>query len=92
MAHAGRRLNTVTLFVVADRETLEAQPNRFSKESPSLHRTRHRGQEDSPSWYFPGVPLGLDVFPGISGAGRVWSQEKYREHQGTTGGPVTVAA
>ena len=24
-------------------------------------------QEDGPFWYFRGVPLGLDVFPGMSG-------------------------
>ena len=27
-------------------------------------------QEDGPFWYFRGVPLGLDMVPGISGAGR----------------------
>ena len=26
-------------------------------------------QEDAPLWYFLGLPLGLDVFPGMSGAG-----------------------
>jgi hypothetical protein len=29
----------------------------------------HRGKEDGPSCYFPGLPLGLDMVPGISGAG-----------------------
>jgi hypothetical protein len=27
-------------------------------------------QEDAQSWYFRGVPLGLETLPGISGAGR----------------------
>ena len=27
-------------------------------------------QEDAPLWYFLGLPLGLDVFPGMLGAGR----------------------
>jgi hypothetical protein len=37
---------------------------------PSLRGTSQRGQEDGVSWYFLGLPLGLDLFPGMSGAGR----------------------
>src|ERR1035441_2518900 len=52
-------------------------PRRVSTERPCqkgfpvTHPSPERvpAQEDGPSWYFLGLPLGLDVFPGISGAG-----------------------
>src|ERR1039457_4243374 len=38
-------------------------------ESPFC-RSASPAQEDGPFWHFQGAPLGLDVFRGISGAGR----------------------
>jgi hypothetical protein len=47
-------------------------------------------QEDGPFWYFRGVPLVLDVFPGISGGWkRSGGEEKYRSTRGH-GGRVTL--
>ena len=37
---------------------------------PTLPKNGQRGQEDGSFWYFPGLPLGLDMVPGISGAGK----------------------
>src|SRR5450759_1570883 len=38
----------------------------------------HRGQEDTQFWYFRGAPLALDVFPGMSGAGRGLEERETR--------------
>src|ERR1019366_8329559 len=46
--------------------TLDGQD---SQSIPTLPGTSIRGQEDTLSWYFRGVPLGLDMIPGISRAG-----------------------
>jgi hypothetical protein len=56
------------------------------QEIPILPGTRHRRQEDSPSWYFRGVPLGRDLFPGTSGPEEARSEEK------SIGGPGATAA
>ena len=62
-----------------------------SKESPSSPAAV-AGQGNTPFWYFRGAFLGLDVFPGMSGAGR--GLEVKRNTGSTRGhdGPVTVAA
>src|ERR1039458_441817 len=59
------------------------QPGQTSKESPSSPE-RVPVQEDAQSWYFRRLPLGLDVFPGISGAEATGGQEKYLGNHGGT--------
>src|ERR1019366_7363195 len=49
-----------------------------------LHGKRRRGQEGGPSWYFRGLPLVLDVFPGMSRAGREPEARKYIYNTGAT--------
>ena len=51
---------------------------------PSLPGIRRHGQEDGPLWYFRGVPLVLDVFPGTSRAGR---DPEAKRSTGNTRGP-----
>jgi hypothetical protein len=46
-----------------------------SPRNPHPPENGHRGQEDGPFWYFPGLPLGSRVFRGARG----------REVQGTPG-------
>jgi hypothetical protein len=41
------------------------------------------------SWYFPGVPLGLDMVPGMSGAGRGLEGKRSTGNTRGHGGPVT---
>src|ERR1035438_4834804 len=50
---------------------------------PIPPRTCHCDQEDGPSWYFRGAPLGLETLPGMSGAGR--GQEAKRSAGNTRG-------
>jgi hypothetical protein len=38
--------------------------------NPHPHLESETDRGDAQSWYFLGLPLGLDVFPGMSGAGR----------------------
>src|ERR1017187_8087461 len=48
------------------------------QEIPILPGTRDRRQADGPLWYFLGLPLGLEIFRGMSGAGAgPEAQEKY---------------
>src|ERR1017187_1771165 len=53
------------------------------QEIPIPSGTCHCGQEDTPSWYFLGSPLALEVFLGMSRAGRGW---RAREVPGAPGG------
>src|ERR1035437_3529995 len=68
------------------REPSGDHPHSLSGRSP---RNPHPSPEavtaqgDGRFWYFRGAPLGLDAFPGMSGAGRGWRR---REVPVTPGG------
>ena len=66
-----RRAAVVEIRIpAATQATIVPTPSRQdSRESPSSPE-HVAAREDGPSWYCRGAPLGLDLVPGMSGAGR----------------------
>src|ERR1035441_10099805 len=66
-----------------------SRPDR-SPRNPHPSPERVPAQEGGPLWHFRGFPLGLDVFPGMSGARRGLEAKRSTGNTRGHGGPVTA--